>query len=56
MTERDVRTIRDQFPPLDTFVWFQNGGVSITPRSVADYHAELMAELSDRGPMHIAYP
>jgi cysteine desulfurase / selenocysteine lyase len=56
MDEQEIRSIRAQFPPLETFVWFQNGGVSITPRPVADYHAELMAELRDRGPMHIAYP
>lgn len=56
MDEREVREIRAQFPALDTFVWFQNGGVSITPRPVADRHADLMAELRDRGPMHIAYP
>lgn len=56
MDEAEVRAIREQFPALETFVWFQNGGVSITPRPVADYHLELMAELRDRGPMHIAYP
>ena len=56
MTEREICEIRRDFPALDTFVWFQNGGVSITPRPVADRHAELMAELRDRGPMHIAYP
>ena len=56
MDEKEVRSIRAAFPPLQTFVWFQNGGVSITPSPVADYHAELMAELRDRGPMHIAYP
>ena len=56
MTEAKIRRIRDDFPALETFVWFQNGGVSITPRCVADYHTELMFELRDRGPMHIAYP
>ena len=56
MDEQEVLALRNDFPALDTFVWFQNGGVSITPRPVADYHAELMAELRDRGPMHIAYP
>ncbi|HAA76278.1 TPA: hypothetical protein DCE37_14275 [Candidatus Latescibacteria bacterium] len=56
MDEQEVREIRQAFPALDTFVWFQNGGVSITPRPVADYHLALMAELRDRGPMHIAYP
>ena len=56
MTDQELSNVRQLFPALDTFVWFQNGGVSITPIPVADYHAELMAELRDRGPMHIAYP
>jgi cysteine desulfurase/selenocysteine lyase len=56
VTDQELSNVRQLFPALDTFVWFQNGGVSITPRPVADYHAELMAELRDRGPMHIAYP
>jgi cysteine desulfurase/selenocysteine lyase len=52
----DVERLRDDFPPLKTFTWFQNGGVSITPRPVAEAHAALMRELFERGPMHIAYP
>ena len=52
----DVAEVRALFPALDTFVWFQNGGVSITPRPVADEHTRLMQELFERGPMHIAYP
>jgi cysteine desulfurase/selenocysteine lyase len=52
----DVREARSHFPALETFVWFQNGGVSITPRPVADVHAALMHELFERGPVHIAYP
>lgn len=56
MTEQDIRAVRAEFPALDTFVWFQNGGVSITPRPVADIHADLMVEIRDRGPIHIAYP
>jgi len=56
MTDKEVRDIRALFPALETFVWFQNGGVSITPTPVADYHTGLMIELRDRGPMHIVYP
>ncbi|MDP6775372.1 MAG: aminotransferase class V-fold PLP-dependent enzyme [Candidatus Latescibacteria bacterium] len=52
----DIDGIREDFPALKTFVWFQNGGVSITPAPVADAHSRLMRELLDRGPMHIAYP
>ena len=52
----DIGKIRDDFPALKTFVWFQNGGVSITPAPVAEVHARLMREILERGPMHIAYP
>lgn len=52
----DNQTIRDQFPALRNYTWFQNGGVSITPNVVADEHARLMQELLARGPMHIVYP
>ncbi len=52
----DIGKIRDDFPALKTFVWFQNGGVSITPSPVAEAHTRLMREILDRGPMHIAYP
>ena len=52
----DIEAVRADFPALETFTWFQNGGVSITPRPVADEHARLMRELLERGPMHIVYP
>jgi len=52
----DLQRLRADFPPLQNFVWFQNGGVSITPRPVAEVHAGLMRELYERGPMHIAFP
>ena len=52
----DVHAIRRQFPALQNYTWFQNGGVSITPQCVADAHAELMQELLQRGPMHIVHP
>ncbi|MDE2999319.1 MAG: aminotransferase class V-fold PLP-dependent enzyme [Gemmatimonadota bacterium] len=52
----DIGRIRSDFPALDSFVWFQNGGVSITPAPVAEAHIGLMRELWERGPMHIAYP
>lgn len=52
----DVEGVRALFPALENYVWFQNGGVSITPRPVAQEHARLMRELLERGPMHIVYP
>ena len=52
----NIPTIRNDFPALDNYIWFQNGGVSITPRPVADEHARLMRELLQRGPMHIVHP
>ncbi|MSR83425.1 MAG: aminotransferase class V-fold PLP-dependent enzyme [Candidatus Latescibacteria bacterium] len=52
----DLQRLRRDFPPLQNFVWFQNGGVSITPAPVAEAHAGLMRELFERGPMHIAFP
>lgn len=52
----EVLRLREDYPPLGTCIWFQNGGVSITPRPVAEAHAALMRELYERGPLHIAYP
>ena len=52
----DVGAVRAQFPALSNYVWFQNGGVSITPEPVAREHLRLMEELLARGPMHIIYP
>ena len=52
----DIELIRSGFPAIEGYSWFQNGGVSITPKCVADAHPELMRELFERGPMHIVYP
>ena len=52
----DVAAVRAQFPALANYVWFQNGGVSITPEPIAREHMRLMEELLARGPMHIIYP
>ena len=56
MEEIDLQRVRDEFPALENYTWFQNGGVSITPRRVAAAHTEMMNELLQRGPMHIVYP
>ena len=52
----DIQKIRADFPALNQCVWFQNGGVSITPKPVAETHIALMRELFERGPRHIAFP
>lgn len=52
----DILKIRADFPALQNYVWFQNGGVSITPIPIAEAHNRLMQELLERGPMHIVYP
>ena len=52
----DVEAVRAEFPALQHFTWFENGGVSITPRCVADAHEQLMRELLERGPMHKVHP
>ena len=52
----NIQTLRNDFPALQNYIWFQNGGVSMTPAPVAAEHARLMKELLDRGPMHIVYP
>jgi selenocysteine lyase/cysteine desulfurase len=51
-----VQRIREDFPALRNYGWFQNGGVSITPLPVHEEHARLMREILERGPMHIVYP
>ena len=56
MGTTDLKRVRSDFPALENYTWFQNGGVSITPRPVAEFHAGLMDELLQRGPMHIVYP
>lgn len=52
----DLNAIRREFPALDNYTWFQNGGVSITPARITEEHVRLMRELLDRGPLHILYP
>lgn len=52
----DVKRYRRDFPALENYIWFQNGGVSITPLAVATEHRRRMDELLTRGPMHIVYP
>ena len=52
----NIQTLRNDFPALQNYIWFQNGGVSITPAPVAAEHARLMQALLDRGPVHIVYP
>lgn len=52
----DVGVVRAQFPALANYVWFQNGGVSITPEPVAREHISRMEELLARGPLHVIYP
>ena len=52
----DVEAVRGEFPVVDDCVWMQNGGVSITPHTVAKVHDGLMRELLVRGPMHILHP
>ena len=56
MRRATIEKIRADIPALSQYVWFQNGGVSVTPRAIAAEHARLMEELVARGPMHIVYP
>ena len=56
MQRATIEKIRADIPALSQYVWFQNGGVSVTPRVIAAEHARLMEELVARGPMHIVYP
>ena len=56
MQRATVEKIRADIPALEQYIWFQNGGVSVTPRAIAAEHARLMEELVVRGPMHIVYP
>ena len=52
----DIQKIRADFPPLAQYTWFQNGGVSLTPKPVSEAHIAQMKEILERGPMHIVYP
>lgn len=52
----DIQAIRGDIPALKNYVWFQNGGVSVTPGSIGREHARLMQELLERGPLHIVFP
>ena len=56
MQRATIEKIRADIPALAHYVWFQNGGVSVTPRAIAAEHARLLEELVVRGPMHIVYP
>ena len=56
MDIEQVRRVRADIPALQRYVWFQNGGVSVTPGAIAEEHIRLMRELLTRGPMHIVYP
>ncbi len=56
MQRASIEKIRADIPALEQYVWFQNGGVSVTPRAIAAEHERLMEELVTRGPMHIVYP
>ena len=47
---------RVDFPPLETFTWLQNGGVSLVPAPVHERHVALTTESFRRGPLHIAFP
>jgi cysteine desulfurase/selenocysteine lyase len=51
-----IESIRAEFPALANYGWFQNGGVSITPRVVHDEFVSRMEEILQRGPVHIVYP
>ena len=56
MQPATIDRIRADIPALAQYVWFQNGGVSVTPGAIAAEHARLMEELVTRGPMHIVFP
>ena len=55
-SESIVAAWRADYPALKEYVWFQNGGVSITPLPVATEHIRLMQENLYKGPMHIVHP
>ena len=52
----DIQAIRRDFPALEQYTWFQNGGVSITPVPVAAEYMRWTEEMVRRGPLHIVYP
>ena len=52
----DPLKIREDFPALRNYTWFQNGGVSITPAPVHAEYVRLLQEILERGPMHIVHP
>lgn len=56
ISDVEVARIRAGIPALRNYVWFQNGGVSVTPAEIAAVHSRCMQELLERGPMHIIYP
>ncbi len=56
MQRAALEKIRADIPALAHSVWFQNGGVSVTPRAIAAEQMRFMREMVERGPMHIVYP
>jgi selenocysteine lyase/cysteine desulfurase len=56
LDQATVRAIREDFPALRRYVWFQNGGVSLTPAPVHAEYVRLLQEALERGPMHIVHP
>ena len=45
----DIQAIRRDFPALEQYTWFQNGGVSITPVPVAAEYTRWTEEMVRRG-------
>jgi cysteine desulfurase/selenocysteine lyase len=56
MELQELQRIRDDFPALRNYTWFQNGGVSLTPVPVHAQYVRLLQEIHERGPMHIVCP
>ena len=51
----DLEKIRADFPALERYTWFHNGGVAVLPRPVAEELDRLNRELLERGPMHVVH-
>ena len=56
MEQQELQKIREDFPALRNYTWFQNGGVSLTPVPVHAEYIRRLQELHERGPMHIVHP
>jgi cysteine desulfurase / selenocysteine lyase len=54
--QQEIQKIREGFPALRNYTWFQNGGVSLTSLPVHAEYIRLLQEIHERGPMHIVYP